>query len=446
MPATRYLAAILLTTIVTVSANAGRLFLVPQGTDPSEADATAGSNFLVTAGIHDVLIFDVYLQDQEEAINGFEVAFPCDGIAEFNWPTPMRYVPLNIFQNTDRRDYVFSDVIHFPVIDTGQCQPNIACESNAGCNANSQCTGGECTISVPRLGGVLFNEPAVAFNDETRYLGEIHYQVPATAWGTTVIKPVCCFDDMDCDGVTDDGCSQPLTTLLVDGFGVDSPSVDGVEITVAPPLQIAHTTDPSNQTAPFSGYIDPRAELDTDGNRQGITSTTMRFSQPIYGTPTQDPITPANFSISTTGGTTPTITHIEILEANQTIVRLNFNQPIPLQHWTTVVADVFDMNGTPIESRGSLGESGNEPDRVDLAALPGDIDQDGTADPRDVFQFRSLVNAEEPPLEGDIEQFTDIDRNGVLNPIDLFRLRQVLLGIDLASQPWANQSLLATRP
>jgi hypothetical protein len=438
--------ALLLTVTLSLPAYAGRLFLVPAGTDPSEADATFGTSFPMTAEPGDVVTLVAYLQNQEDLIRAFGIQFRCDAASEFDWPAPARYMPGSVSIDTEREDYIFAEVDSFPAIDVGQCKLDVLCQESSQCSGASHCSDGMCVVLGPRTTGVVFLAPSVAFPDETRYVSEVSYVVPTTAWGTTTIRPICCVDDADCDGVADAGCGESQTHVLGDSGPITISQVDGVEITVTAPLRLTHGDGEPGQTAPFSGYIDPRSELDPDGTRRGVTSTTMRFSQPVFGSETGDPVSTSNFTIASTGGDMPIITDIEVLDAPNTFVRINFDRPIPLQQWTTVTANVFDVTGAAIVSDGNLGESGDESDRVDIAALPGDVDQNGATEPADVFRFRQLVNDVDPPARGPVERLADTDRNGEVTPVDLFRLRQTLFGTTVASQPWANEALLSTRP
>ncbi len=432
-------------TILAMPAFAGRLFMLPQGVDPSAADATAGSNFPVNAQPGDILTFDVYIQDPQAPLLWVQVQYSCDGVLQADWPVPARYVPLSIQIDDERDDFLFAGTPYVTALDRGQCEPDIPCSSDSECNANSLCRFGSCTIAPPRSSSLVLNSPPIELPDETRYVAELTYSVPEVAWGTAVIRPICCRNDADCDGDLDEGCAQVGSDLQLVGPDDFFTAVDGIELNVNGPLQVAHQQGESGQTEPFSGYIDPRADLDASGNPTIISSATIRFSKPVFGSENQDPVTAANFTIATTGGELPDIASIDMLEANQTIFRLNFDRNIPLQHWTTVTANVFDIDGNPIENVGSLGAA-DEPDRLDLSALPGDIDQNGIAEPADVFQFRKFINAVDVPEQGALSHYLDIDRNGTIEPLDLFRLRQVLQGVDFASQPWAGQSLLAPRP
>lgn len=447
----RFAATFFITTSLALPASAGRLFMVPQGTDPVEADATFGSNFPVTVQPGQTITFEVYIQDHQEAFSGLEVAFACEGDTGFESASPIHYVADSIQVDSVRPDYIFTGLANFPAADSGQCVRELPCDGFS-CPGNSQCEAlyslendFVCTIAPPRAAAVLFLEDPISIPGESKYFAQISYDVPENAVGTSIIGPVCCRDDADCDGVADEGCQRinpnnPNRLVLTSIDNGEFLPIDGIELTVDAPLQLADTT------TPFSGYIDPLAELDTSGTRTGITSAQMRFSESIFGSPTGDPVTIENFTISSTGGITPGITSIDITDAPFPVVTFDFDGPIPLQHWTTIVAYIYDANGDPILNEGSLGENGDEPDRLDMAALPGDIDQNGIVEPMDIFRFRKLVNSENTPSVGTIEQFADLDRNGAVEPLDLFRFRQILVGVGLSSQPWSGQSLKETRP
>lgn len=423
------------------SAFGGRLFLVPQGTDPAEADATVGVDFPVTVQAGETITIEVYLQDQRASFELIEVTYSCDSVAEFQAGSPIRYVANSAMVDVSRRDFIFAGFPNFPAVDLGQCDPELSCgdRPDDSCPGNSECENAICTITRPRTGGVLFAPRPISLPGETRYFAEISYHVPDDALGTSIIRPVCCINDADCDGLEDEGCETGNTFIgatMQENFS----NVDGIELTIDAPLQVVETP------APFSGYVDPRVELNQRDVRQGITSAAMRFSEPIFGSPTGDPVGINNFTISSTGGDTPMITDIAITGLSFPVVSVTLDRAIPLQHWTTIVADLYDADGDAILNEGSLGENGDEPDRIDIAALPGDVDQNGTVEPIDVIEFRRIINKEVLPTQGSIEDFVDTDRNGIVNPVDLFRLRQTLNGIDFASQPWSGESLLAPRP
>ena len=104
------------------------------------------------------------------------------------------------------------------------------------------------------------------------------------------------------------------------------------------------------------------------------------------------------------------------------------------------------MNSRNAESCGDAGPGVDEPDRVDVAFLPGDVDQSGLVQPLDLLRFRQIVFGTFSPPQGTSEDFIDTDRNGELEPLDLLRFRQLVQGTGSATQAWAGAMLDAPRP
>ncbi len=209
----------------------------------------------------------------------------------------------------------------------------------------------------------------------------------------------------------------------------------------------AEETDPPDTlTIPITGYIDPRAES-TDGKQLdvGIQAAIIAFDRPVYGSRFGEPVTTENFSMEQTGEQTPpTVVAVEVIDPQQILVE--WDRPLSLKQWTTIKADVFSAFGSRISNLGNLGAGINEPDRIDIGFLPGDLDQNGTVTPNDLFRFRQGVNGLWEPGFGMIEDFLDIDRNGAIQPLDLFRLRQIINGNGVATQPWSGESMTTDQP
>ncbi len=217
-----------------------------------------------------------------------------------------------------------------------------------------------------------------------------------------------------------------------------------------PPLgiQILHANGLPGETRPFSGYIDPREDVDFATQAPtGIMSAEIVFSTSPFGDAGGSAVTTANFTIRETGGgTPPTITGVNCSGSTCTV---EWDRPITLQEWTTIEASVFDSAGTAIESFGDMGDM-DEPDRIDLAALPCDVDQGGSCTPLDLFSFRQFVlNMNQQPANGTRADLLNMDRdpNGDVGPLDLFRLRQLINGV-ATTQSWGlpPKSLNNPRP
>ncbi len=215
------------------------------------------------------------------------------------------------------------------------------------------------------------------------------------------------------------------------------------------PLQIVHEQGLEGQTRPFSGYIDPGEDLDPSEDMAvvGLTSCTLRFNRDVYSWVNEgEDVGVDDFEITETGGgEPPVITAVGYVDGDRSLVKVEWDRPITLQEWTTIRADVSDEAGNRIENLGSLGEA-YEPDRVDFAFLPADVDQSGVVSPLDLFTFRVLVRfPEQAPELGTLHDYLDNDRTGSINPLCLFRLRTLIYGGN-TTKVWAQEGLYADRP
>lgn len=237
--------------------------------------------------------------------------------------------------------------------------------------------------------------------------------------------------------------NDSITEAAIDEFSVQV--IECVDEDVTPPV-IDHESPAI--VAPFSGYIDPRLES-TDGVNfdLGIDHVVMHFSEPVRSVGGGE-LSVDDFTLESTGATPPAI--ISVDATNNPTVEVQFASPLPPQSWFTLIADVEDMAGNRIMNQGNMGEDVDEPDRIDLAALPGDVDQNGVIEPLDVFRFRQLVNGAIPCLPELCEpppELTDMNRNGTVNPLDLFVFRQIINGAGTTTQIWGGSGVLdADRP
>ncbi len=226
----------------------------------------------------------------------------------------------------------------------------------------------------------------------------------------------------------------------IDAFTIGIGVCDAVD-TFAP--FIVH--DDGETTSPFSGYVDPRSES-TDGVSidLGVDALAIRFSEPVVAVGGGD-LTPDSFQVTGTGAGHPNV--IAVDDTDDPVIELTLSSPIPLLEWTTVVAVVEDLSGNAIAGFGDLGPGVNEADRVDIAFLPGDIDQSGAVDPLDLLRFKQLVNGISTPDQGGLTDFIDVDRSGSVNPLDLLRFKQSINGVSPPStQTWAGASLNNAQP
>lgn len=280
--------------------------------------------------------------------------------------------------------------------------------------------------------------------------------------GTTEGTYTLGLDNVLANVISDGSTPGPFAVYPVDaGNGVAGPDVTIEVSDCAAPLVVAAAANDgvSFEARAFSGYIDPRLESNNGINlNRGIMSVVM-----VFNTPVEDlaggALTAAAFSVAETGGgAAPTITGIDT--DDDLAVTINFNRPLTLRQWTTVRASVKSQcNGTIIADNGNQGPGVVEPDRIDIAFLPGDTDQNAMVQPLDLLRFRQYVSAVGscacaacPPAThtaldfGAACNYFDIDRNNSIQPLDLLRLRQLLLGTSPATQVWASVGLLNTQP
>ncbi len=228
------------------------------------------------------------------------------------------------------------------------------------------------------------------------------------------------------------------TTTFIAGGGDGPPPV---------PPAILHANGLPGQTRPHSGYIDPREDLDAGPQvRTGLTEATMVFNTAVFGDAAGGAVTTGNFSIRETGGgTPPTITGVNCTSDTCIVM---WDRPITLREWTTIEASVFNGSGIAIANLGDAGPGANEGDRIDLAALPCDVDQNGVCNPVDLFAFRGfIVNPGNQPPNGVRADVLNIDRDAsdIVGPLDLFRFRQLVNGVS-TPMPWQLVGLNNTRP
>jgi hypothetical protein len=204
--------------------------------------------------------------------------------------------------------------------------------------------------------------------------------------------------------------------------------------------------EPPEETEPHAGYIDPRNESKTgESVDAGVTSIYIFFSQPVFGDSAGGPLQTTNFLVTQTGDSTvPEVIAVERISPNTVSVTLS--APQTTGEWLTLQSAVFNGFGIPILNVGNLGPDLNEPDRIDIGFLPGDVDQNGIVQPLDLLRFRQGLTGGWAPEFGTLELYLDTDRSGEIQAVDLLRFRQLLMGTGNATQPWLGESLMAIRP
>jgi dockerin type I repeat protein len=212
-----------------------------------------------------------------------------------------------------------------------------------------------------------------------------------------------------------------------------------------PPPEIVYGGGQLGETSPCSGYIDPRSDSDNGFEfNQGINTVSILFSEPVFGVGGGD-LAPSDFEIAETSSDIPN-TVVAIDSTMNPLVVLTLDRVLTAFDWTTIIAHVQNAAGAPILSEGNLGVGAIEPDRIDVASLPGDVNQDGTVTPFDLLAFRQIVQGE--PLQGcgKPEDFVDTDRNGQVTPFDLLRFRQLINGSFPSVLPWEGLGMKNQQP
>ncbi len=219
---------------------------------------------------------------------------------------------------------------------------------------------------------------------------------------------------------------------------------------------IVHANAGATATAPCSGYIDPRRES-TNGVdlNQGLSQITLVFDKEVRDREGTD-LTAAAFTVRNTGAAVPP--NVQSISASliedKHVVTVTLDRIITLQEWTTVEADVEDFCGNPIQSfgagsAGDLGPESDEPDRVDIAFLPANVNQGDDVDPFDVLAFRQFTTNgtfPDPACSNDPLDYFDIDRSGGVDPFDVLALRRIIQGVSPATRAWSGEELNNPRP
>lgn len=402
-----------------------RIFITLQGDDPT--GTTPGENVKITAKPGETFTFDVWLEDLGDgfvAVNAYQLTLPCT--TSSGCVGSVDNVGSLIDIDKARPDWIFFGLDNLVV------------------------PSGDCTISDdPRTAAVLFGFPAdppVVVTDPV-YLAEVQYTVSDPAIGEFKLRLVC---------VPSDGCKPVDETYLRDIANVEILPIfeDGVTFNVgdvqAP--EIVHEDSPDADTVPCSGYIDPRLEVDPSppNDLAGLEEATIRFNMEVFDADGND-IDASDFSLTEHcgGGAPPNITSAAYVGGDKSLVLVEWDRPITLQEWTILQAHVFSASCAAITDNGNLADT-NEPDRIDMSALPGDIDQSEQTQILDLLRFRQFVTnacgAACPDCGGEALYF-DTDRNGMTGQVlDFLRFRQILLGSPPATQEWLLVETLCDRP
>ncbi|NOT02301.1 MAG: hypothetical protein HOP29_16970 [Phycisphaerales bacterium] len=213
---------------------------------------------------------------------------------------------------------------------------------------------------------------------------------------------------------------------------------------VVPPF-IVHNAGQPNSTRPCSGYIDPRIESSNGvALDRGTNSVDIRFNEPVFKIG-GGAVDSTSFVVTETGGGAPPGV-LSVVALDAMTFRVTLTRFITLRQWTTVRAVVQDVCANPIVNTGPGGVA-NEPDRVDMSHLPGDVSQNSSTQPADLINFRQAFAGGFAAACQPTTNYFDIDRNNTgLQPNDLIRFRQIAAGTSPATTVWLGKNILSARP
>jgi len=381
-----------------------------------------------------------------DARGDFEIKFIAPGQSEMS-QTAIIDPDFNGIQFQD-----FGAVLHLPP--APPCDPAVCAALGDTCNEGVCGADGNCTTTP-------FNEGGACNDDDLCTTGD------ACAGGLCSGSPRDCsaFTDACNDGICDlvQGCiASPANEGGVcddlDPTTIDDTCTGGTCVGTpsdSTPPEIVHANVPPNpgvstSASTCSGYIDPRIEnivINTVDTSVGPDEVVFEFSEPVFAIG-GGPVTMASFAVTQTGiGTPPGIAGVVQDDPNLPIYRVQLDRIIDFKEWTTVRAMVEDAVGNAIPNLGDLGPAANEPDRIDVGRLPGDINQDGIVSPVDLVNLRQFLRSNSFHNDCDDVLYFDLNRNGALgDPQDLIRFRQIRLGSAPATQRWALQEMNFTQP
>ncbi len=261
---------------------------------------------------------------------------------------------------------------------------------------------------------------------------------------TASIRPSSdlCGENLSCTGVECDGWDE-------------GPSLDHATM--------CSSADPGCAGAPVvpSGFIDPRIESSNGSTvNLGMDTFTLVFTEEVFDIGSTDcglasgNISTSSFQVTETGaGTPPSVTSVAKDGSDPKKIVVTLDRDITIQEWTTIIACVEDSCGNVIADQGNLGAS-NEPDRIDVAFLPGDVNQDGTVSPFDFLDRNKFCADTDDPACGDpddLRLYIDSDRNCTLDCVgptgaDYWASLDIVNGTGNATQSWSSENLNNSRP
>ncbi len=174
----------------------------------------------------------------------------------------------------------------------------------------------------------------------------------------------------------------------------------------------------------FTAYIDPRSR------EGGLTVAVVIFTEPVYdvgstqGGTQPGTLTASAFTLTeTSGAIPPTVLSAGHLDGDHSVVLIQWDRPITLQEWTTIIARVEDACGNIIPALPDFGPGILERNRVDIGFLPCDFDQSGDWSPFDLLYWIQWNNGIFEPECLDMLAYFDFNRNGFIDPFDMLQIR-----------------------
>lgn len=223
--------------------------------------------------------------------------------------------------------------------------------------------------------------------------------------------------------------ADQFTWTVSDGALTSTPATVSITIVQAAPMLVSSSW--------ASGFIDPRQDQQPSGVPQGIRAMLLTFDRSVVDPASHGAIGPSNFLVRQTGlQAPPVVTAVHSLPFNPSVGSryfLRLDRPLTPGECTTIIPLVANTDGVPMTAIPA--------NRVALGFLPGDVNQDGTSDERDVQAWVQALPAGTDPVRW---RYVDLNRDGAVNPADLQRLQQLLNGAG-TSRSWTGVSLPACR-
>lgn len=365
------------------------------------------------------LIIDTYVRQLVPArLSAYQVTLPMEAqrIGD-DTRGSIRHAPHPPVVDVTRRDWVFSELLSLPWV-----APIVDCTLRR-----------EPTCYASVYGAPRDMLPLVT---DSRYLAHFTYEVSADAAGDFEIEFLA--SPPTVPGPFTYLLDEELNTIPAEAYSTIV-HVAGKKDPVPGPPFLVHGAAGGGETYPCTGYIDPRLESDNRVDlNMGVRDIIMVFNEPVFksGGAGTMPADSTSFLVTETGGgAAPDV--VGVTTSDNITFELTLARPITPQEWTTIPADVVDMVGNPIDSQGDLGPGMAEPDRLDIAFLPGDVNQDGITSPQDLTNLRQYLTTGSFHNDCADLLYFDIDRDGVMpEPQDLLRFRQMLTGTHPATRTW----------